>query len=59
MTPAEIETLYEALARQLDAVGVDRHALYLAKLALLLARELGDMDKAQALIADAARSLDA
>lgn len=58
MTPAEIETVYEALARQIDAIAPDKHALFLAKLALLLSREIGDAERARSLVAEAARNLD-
>ena len=58
MTHAELETVYEALARQLDEVGADRGDLYLAKLALLLAKEVGDPAPVLAAIDAAARSLD-
>lgn len=38
----DLERLYESLARHIDRVGADREALFLAKLVLLLAHEVGD-----------------
>ncbi|EAV44566.1 hypothetical protein SIAM614_06798 [Roseibium aggregatum IAM 12614] len=58
MTPADLETVYEALAEQLDAIGPDRRELYLAKLALLLVHEIADAGRARSLVADAASNLE-
>lgn len=58
MTPAQVETIYEALAQQIDAVGPRQAPLYLAKLALLLAERLGEPQLALDAIASAARHLD-
>ena len=58
MTPRDVEMIYDALALQLDAVGPDRRELFLAKLALLLAHDLGDAARACNLIAEAANNLD-
>jgi len=52
------EALYEALAINLDTVGQDKAALYLAKTALALAREIGDTDRALKIIADCRHDLD-
>ena len=59
MTPAQIETVYDALAIRLDAAGPARRDLFLAKLVLLLARDLGDVDSVLRRIDDAAQDLDA
>ena len=59
MNPADIETVYEALAERLDRIEPDKRALFLAKLALLLAHDIGDADRVQRLIAEAAANLDA
>ncbi|MBR9649745.1 hypothetical protein [Thalassovita aquimarina] len=59
MTPAEVETIYEALANRLDDLGAEKRELYLAKLALLMAHELEDAPRALTLIAEAAENLDA
>ncbi|CUH64318.1 hypothetical protein TG4357_01208 [Thalassovita gelatinovora] len=58
MTPVDVETVYEALAEQLDAVG-DKTDLFLAKLALLLAHDIGDAARVCTRIAEAAQNLDA
>lgn len=58
MTPADLETVYEALAEQLDAVDAETRELYLAKLALLLAHEIADAKKVLQQIADAAENLE-
>ncbi len=41
MTQDDLETVYEAMAEALDEVGPEHSALYLAKLALGLAEEVG------------------
>ena len=53
-----LERLWEGLAEAIAAAGPEREALFLAKLALLLGRELGNPDRAEALIAAALRDLD-
>lgn len=58
MQPLELEEIYEALARQIDAVPAERRELFFAKLALLLTQELGDANRALALIRSAARHLE-
>ncbi|MDV4169635.1 hypothetical protein [Rhodovulum sp. FJ3] len=57
MTPTDLETVYEALARQLDSVSADQRELFLTKLALLLAHQSGDAGAACQAIASAARDL--
>jgi hypothetical protein len=39
----DLETAYEALATAIDTAGEQREALFLTRLALLLAHELGDI----------------
>lgn len=39
----DLETAYEALALAIDTAGEQREALFLTRLALLLAHELGDI----------------
>jgi len=58
MTPADVETVYEALAETLDAVGADKRELFLAKLALLLSHDLGDTARVLSRIGEAAQNLD-
>lgn len=50
MTFTDLEPVYEALAEGIDAVGPAEAPLFLAKLALMLAHELGDRDAALAAI---------
>ena len=56
MTARDVETVYEALARGVDAAGPDSELL-LAKVALLLAREIGDAARVVALVESAGRHL--
>ncbi|UWQ85925.1 hypothetical protein [Leisingera caerulea] len=42
MTPEDLESIFETLARALDAAGEEQHAALLAKLVLLLSRDLDD-----------------
>ena len=39
----DLEAAYEALATAIDTAGVEREALFLTRLALLLGHELGDI----------------
>ena len=39
----DLETAYEALATAIDTAGDQREALFLTRLALVLAHELGDI----------------
>ena len=57
MSPADVETVYEALAETLDTVGPDKQALFLAKLALLLASDIGDAARVTQRISEAAVNL--
>lgn len=42
LTIGGLETVYDQLATAIDAVGQDKSELFLVKLALLAAQELGD-----------------
>ncbi len=56
---AALDQAWERLAEALDAAGgPEKERLLLAKLALLMAREIGDLARIDALIATAARDLD-
>lgn len=57
MTPAEFETVYETMAETIDAVGAEQREVFLAKLCLALAHELGDGGKVLELIADCRKDL--
>lgn len=59
MKPADLETIYEDLATTLDATEAERRELFLAKLALLLAHDLGDAARVIEHIAAASANLDA
>jgi len=56
MTPQDFERIYEALAEGVDAASPEAPQAFLARACLLLAREIGDADRALALIAEAGRS---
>lgn len=59
MTPADLETVYEAMAEQLDAIDPGKRELFLAKLVLLLSNELADAERVRQRIAEAADNLNA
>ena len=54
---ADLEGFYELLAQSIDKTGEEKAPLFLAKLALLLAREVGDPDVTRAAIETALRDL--
>jgi hypothetical protein len=58
MDDAGLEALWEQLAEAITAVGPEREALFLAKLALLLGRELDDPTRVAASIGVALRDLE-
>jgi len=58
MNEADLEQVYEAVARKVDAVGAAQSELFLAKLVLLLAHRHGDVNEVQACVEDAAANLD-
>ncbi|MES2413272.1 MAG: hypothetical protein V4614_05680 [Pseudomonadota bacterium] len=47
-----LENLYDELANAIDAVGGERESLFLAKLVLSLAQELGDGPRISELLED-------
>lgn len=53
-----VERLWEQLAEAIAAAGPEREALFLAKLALLLGREIGDAERVSAAIGVALRDLE-
>jgi hypothetical protein len=57
MTTEQLERLWFALSEAIAAVGPEREAVFLAKLALLLAHDLDDPDRVAALIEDAKQNL--
>jgi len=58
MNQLDLETVYERLATAIDQSGEDKSALMLAKLSLLMARDIGNADRVLALIDIALRDLD-
>lgn len=54
---ADLERVYDLIAAAIDRVGPERESLLLAKLALLLADEVGDYDAVAAAVAAAERDL--
>lgn len=58
MNAHDVETVYDALAETLDAVGEGKAELFLAKLALLLSHEIGDAPRVLSLIEQARANLD-
>ena len=58
MTPSDVEHVYEALAETLDMVGANKSELFLSKLALLLAHEIGDAEIVLRLINSASGNLE-
>lgn len=57
MTAAELESMYEALADSVDAVGEKAAPLFLAKVALALAEELDDAEAAKAIFKECQHEL--
>lgn len=54
----DLEAFYDALAESLDATPADKRDLFLTKLALLLANEIGDPEKLHQALAAARANLD-
>lgn len=57
MDTEALETWWEELAHAVDAAGPEHETLFLAKLALLLGRELGDPDRCRELMRSALEDL--
>ena len=53
----ELEAIWERLAEAIDRAGAEREALFLSKLAVLLADALGDRARAERLIEAALENL--
>jgi hypothetical protein len=58
MTRADLEKVYEALVIKIDEVGAEKSEMFLAKLALLLAQQSGDVNAFLACVDSAAESMD-
>lgn len=59
MNNADLELIYEDLARAIDGIKDGKTELFLAKVALLLAKQLDNPDQVRAHIEAAAANLDA
>ena len=57
MDTATLEAVYDELAQAIDAAGPEKTSLFLVKLALLQARDSGDLVRARALMAEAGQDL--
>jgi len=56
MMQTDLENIYDSLAHQVDVTGAASN-LFLAKLCLLMAREIGDGARVEALIETASKDL--
>jgi hypothetical protein len=54
----DLESAYETLATAIDSAGAEREALFLTRLALVLAYELGDLELFKHSIATALEGLE-
>jgi hypothetical protein len=54
----EFEQAYEALASAIDSAGMEREALFLTRLALVLGHELGDINAFRTAIATALEGME-
>jgi len=50
---AELEQVYDLLAEAIDEAGPEQEALFLAKLAMLLARQIPDVERIREAVAAA------
>ncbi|WP_300436313.1 hypothetical protein [uncultured Mameliella sp.] len=57
MTQAELERIYEAMAKAIDAVGPDQSEVFLARLALALAEDLDQPERALEVIGESKAAL--
>lgn len=57
LKPEELERIYDLMAEAIDAVGTDKESLFLAKLCLSLANELGDEELIRECIAIADKAI--
>jgi len=57
LSVASLEVIYDCLADAINAAGEEKDALFLTKLALLMANQLGDEAQVRALIEQALQDL--
>jgi len=50
LSETDVERLYDSLAHAIDQATPEKESVFLAKLALLMAKEIGDVDCAERLI---------
>lgn len=48
LTPEDMEKSYDLIAESIDEVGIEQESLFLSKLCLALASQLGDLQKIEA-----------
>lgn len=58
MSEKTLEDVYAALADGIDAAGAEKEAMFLSKVALLLANEIGNPERVLELITDAWKNMD-
>ena len=58
LTPEQLDEVYTEACRALTAIGEDKTALFLARLSLVLMREVGSRERVLAAIETAARGID-
>lgn len=54
---SELEVVYDALAEAINQVGIEQESLFLTKLVLLLANQLGDQAQVEQAISTALHDL--
>lgn len=57
MTVSDLEVIYDTIAESIDDVPVERRSLFLAKLSLVLANLVGDVDQVRSAITAALRDI--
>ncbi len=57
LKPTELEEIYSVLAEAIDAAGPERESVFLTKLTLVLANELGDPEAVRQAVMVAAQDL--
>ena len=57
LKPEELERVYDLMAEAIDKVGTDKESLFLSKLCLSLANELGDEELVRECLAIASQDM--
>ena len=58
LKPEELERIYDLMAEAIDAAGPDKEALFLSRLCLVLANELGNEKQVRDCITNASEDLE-